>query len=58
MLLVALAVANALVFRRRSFHRGAAPPSRASTTIAAHGTALVSLLCWLTALLLGRLVGF
>jgi len=57
MLLVALAVANALVFRRSGLHRGSAPPNRTSI-IAARGTALVSLLCWPAAMLLGRLVGY
>ncbi|MBA2492220.1 MAG: hypothetical protein H0V34_11155 [Gammaproteobacteria bacterium] len=55
--LVAIAVMNAIVFRRRGVQRSAAAPNHTST-IAARGTALVSLLCWSAALLLGRLVGY
>jgi len=57
MLIVTLAVVNALIFRRNGLHRDACP-SNLTDTIAARGTALVSLLCWPTALLLGRLVGY
>ncbi|MGH8504092.1 MAG: hypothetical protein ACREVE_16860 [Gammaproteobacteria bacterium] len=55
MLLVGLAVANALVFRRKGVRRGAAGSYRGT---AYYATALVSLLCWPAALLLGRLVGY